>query len=282
MIRKLLDNEIEISKTLYNESYPCENNYSDSFFGDFFDKDCCYVYLENEKIISILYRYIQAIRGLGKVSYIFAPSTRKNYRGQGYMTKLLEYIDNLNEEEGLVGSFLIPASDEYFLFYQNRGYKNVSFVHKFDFKKTNDSIFPFNYDYNAKMNEQFVLLAEKDSMKILSVYRKFFENKYYVIRTKKFFSNYIKALYEINCVIYGYYKGSNLVGYAFYNPFENEIVELVSLENRDVFLNSILNYEGKDFIKVVTYDNMNSDKMCCLKLYGGLNIEDYYANLLGN
>ncbi len=115
-------NALTQCQALYREAF-CDN---DAEFEKALFKNCfkyCKFIKENDKIVSMLFllpTVFETESYSKKSAYIYAAATLKEYRGKGYMTKLIK------EQQGDMPLFLRPANDNLIKFYEDLGFKTVS------------------------------------------------------------------------------------------------------------------------------------------------------------
>jgi len=62
--------------------------------------------------------------------YVFAVATKKENRGQGISTALLDAAHEAMRREGTAVSLLVPADDGLYAFYRKRGYQTAFYLHE--------------------------------------------------------------------------------------------------------------------------------------------------------
>ncbi len=114
-----------------NNEALCRNLYREAFGEDDaeFENalfDTCFKYCkfikEDDKIISMLFllpTVLETENGHIESYYIYAAATLKEYRGKGYMARLIDSVKNENP------LFLRPANDGLIKFYEKFGFQTV-------------------------------------------------------------------------------------------------------------------------------------------------------------
>lgn len=116
-----------------NDKDICYKIYSEEFGDDEFSKELfnncykyCHYYKVDEKIVAITFLLPCEIIDNNihyPAKYVFAVTTKKEYRGKGYMTKLLNSL--YNDEEIF---FLMPVNPSVIDFYKRIGYIEFSAI----------------------------------------------------------------------------------------------------------------------------------------------------------
>ena len=119
--------------TLYREAFGEEDLEFENALFDICFKYCKFIKEEN-KIISMLFLLPTVLETeTQKIEsyYIYAAATLKEYRGKGYMAKLLESIKAKNP------IFLRPANDGLIKFYEKFGFQTVKAQKNIDLPRLN-------------------------------------------------------------------------------------------------------------------------------------------------
>ena len=114
-------NTLEQCRALYREAFGEDDiEFETALFENCF-KYCKWIE-ENGRIVSMLFllpTVFKAEQQSIKGAYIYAAATLKEYRGNGYMSRLIEEI------KGDFPLFLRPANDNLINFYENLGFKTL-------------------------------------------------------------------------------------------------------------------------------------------------------------
>ena len=74
------------------------------------------VIIEDGKIVSVFYliefELYSNMKLMGSCAYLFAAATKKEYRGRGYMSKLIKYAAELYKNRGVKAIFLFPQDNK--------------------------------------------------------------------------------------------------------------------------------------------------------------------------
>ncbi len=115
----------------------------------------CFAYIVDGKAVSLLF-LVDCSIGDSTAKYIYAACTLKQFRGMGYMSRLLSYVCSLGSDV-----CLIPANERLVTYYKQRGFEEVRSVDELNFFE-NDVI---NNDYlivGCSLKEPIVLLNTED------------------------------------------------------------------------------------------------------------------------
>ncbi len=125
MLRLSTPSDIPALKSLYNECFPGETDFCDRYFENIFPK--CRVLIYGGSCILAAAHIINAeivINGeVLKGAYIYAVSTRKNMRGRGFASELMQSAEATAIAESADILFLITENNSLFNFYKRFGYE---------------------------------------------------------------------------------------------------------------------------------------------------------------
>lgn len=132
---------IDMTDEIFKIMSECFND-PEWFVKFFFDKklnlENCYVCTINQKVVSVL-NFIPLKIRLNKHdfkgAYIYGACTLPQYRNNGYMTKLINYTQEVCVKEGYECTFLVPANKDLEKFYEKLGYTNFFQVKRVELKK---------------------------------------------------------------------------------------------------------------------------------------------------
>ena len=192
------------------------------FCNRFKTKDCVVCEL-NSKIVASLYMFDASIKdnnGVLSAFYIYAAGTLPNYRGKGYMKALISYANSIQLLRNKKCSFLLPANDRLYGYYNKLGYKKF-------FKSCFLSL--SNSKMKRYVNSGMYVEQELDF------------NNLYDLRTKICSKNLGSIIWDKKAIDYAFklndiYGGKNIIlkdGYAIciLNGNNLEIVEFFANEN---------------------------------------------------
>ncbi len=146
---------------IYREAFGDEEpDFTDLLFKTCF-KNCVFLEFENN-IVSMFFALPCEIATKTEnipAIYIYAAATDKNFRGQGFMTKLLENYKSVLSEDAVL--FLRPANDGLIKFYENSGFKEICGVNdNLNFPRVTpiDSFAYITNDITLGGGEEFTLM----------------------------------------------------------------------------------------------------------------------------
>lgn len=114
-------------KHIWKECFNDEDEYINFYFNNCFKNNKTLVWIENNKPVSMIILFKSKIilkNELVNGYYIYAVSTLKAYRNKGISTKLINYA-NKNIISQNEFTFLVPASNSLFKFYEKKGYEKA-------------------------------------------------------------------------------------------------------------------------------------------------------------
>lgn len=165
-IKKIREDMMKLWKETFHDS----DDYIDLIFSQYFNINHIEYYYEEDRLISALlaipYKfkygnaYIDAL-------YLCGLATRVEFRNQGIMNQLIERINSRAQKEGIVISFLIPASDTLRIYYQNKGYHNGMF--RIEEKYTEIHDFEKDFFSEISTEDKNIRLLKSDYFQNLSV-----------------------------------------------------------------------------------------------------------------
>ena len=124
------NSQIPELRQLWQQAFGDSDAFLDAFFAAGFSPDRCRCIIHNETVIAALYWFDGAYPG-GKIAYLYAVATRKDYQHQGFCRKLMEETHNVLKNAGYAGAVLVPGSKELFAFYEKMGYRSFGGIRKF-------------------------------------------------------------------------------------------------------------------------------------------------------
>lgn len=118
-------------KSLFGEAFGNEGDFINHFFEKAFSPERSRCILIDGKVAAALY-WFDAEYEHGKLAYIYAVATLKEYRGRGLCRKLMEKTHADLRDLGYVGAILVPAEPSLFDFYERMGYRVCSGIKTFN------------------------------------------------------------------------------------------------------------------------------------------------------
>lgn len=145
---------------LYLSGFPEDTHeFATDFTNRFFDKNSVYIE-ENGKLISMLYMFDCAILTDGKslpVYYVYAVVTDPEYRGKGYMRKLMDKAKENAKEEGKEALIIKPSNEGLYSFYEKLGFKTAFYFNESEYVKSAENKIEFTFTdaktYHKKREE---------------------------------------------------------------------------------------------------------------------------------
>lgn len=263
---------------LWNNCFEEDFNFSKWYFKNKYNYKNTLLYINDNKICSMIQQLPYKMSDIGNVNYIFGACTEKKYRNKGIMAELLNYSFKIDKLQKINASVLIPQENSLFGFYEKFGYK-VNFYLENKIIKKNDIIM-CNYNKDGIIRN----CNNKDINKLNDLYEYNLKNTSHIIRLKKDWEILINMFNNLNGYVYCLEKDNNIISYAFIwknNPYWiQEIMSLKDCYNNIFYLKLMDKYKLKN-IKVTL--NKNEIPFGCIKKYYD---EDknkcYYMNLMFN
>lgn len=114
-------------KIMWLKIFGDSEDYLNSFFDKVYKNENTLVYVENEKVVSVLFMIPYKFVNSGKeneIVYLYALATEPAYRGRKLMSKLIQKSLTISTERGYALSVLIPAEDTLFSYYKQFGFED--------------------------------------------------------------------------------------------------------------------------------------------------------------
>lgn len=118
-------------KALFSEAFGNENDFTNHFFAKAFSPERSRCILLDGRVAAALYWFDSEYEH-GKLAYIYAVATLKEYRGRGLCRELMAKTHADLRALGYVGAVLVPAEPSLFDFYARMDYRICSGIKKFD------------------------------------------------------------------------------------------------------------------------------------------------------
>lgn len=112
-------------KSLWKTVFGDGDDVIDPFFDGVAQFSDTYAYRVDGKIVSAFYLIdasLQVNRETRPAKYLFAAATLPEYRGNGYMKKLIRYAADVQKKAGIADIFLFPANESLYNFYESLGF----------------------------------------------------------------------------------------------------------------------------------------------------------------
>lgn len=252
---------------LFEDCFPEDTEFTKWFFENEFNVNNTIIYEIDNKIAAMLQLLPYSINASGEiidVHYIYGACTHIHYRKQGYMSKLLQFIDK--------DTILIPANDSLYEFYAKAGFETVFYNYKTDIN-INDSL-------NDNMNDNLCITNDCNTQGMLNLYNK--PNR--IIRNKLYFDGQIKLTRYLGGDVLCIEEDKKILGYAF--VYENEtyveISEIIcnSKYLLNIFLQKIAKKYKKNHIKYINDEYGVQTRIGMIRAKKQIN--NIYMNLMFN
>ena len=124
---------------LWQEAFGDSDDTVKAFFATGFSPDRCHYLTEKGEIVSALYWFDCTLEEK-KLAYIYAVATKKDCRGRGLATRLMEETHNILREKGYAGAILVPGEKNLFSYYEKLGYRTATKVEEFSAVATDSPV----------------------------------------------------------------------------------------------------------------------------------------------
>lgn len=257
MIRYGEEKDFKTAKYIWEENFSDSEEEINFYFENLYKKEKFLILEENKQIKASLHENPYTINFNAKLLpsfYIVAVAVSPEFRGRGYMKKLLSYslINARNTGKDIL--FLSPINTE---IYSKFGFGYISGLENYSLKI--DDI-PFN-SINKSIE---IRKVDENSFDDLVTFYKDYMKKYnlYLFRDEKYFSRIKKELENENGQIYSFYKDNKIIGYLMCYFKENEIFireifydSIECVKNMLAFIKTFKEYYS--MLKVVTPQGSN-------------------------
>ena len=217
MIRYGID-DIERAKDIWRENFTDSEEEIDFYFKTIYRDNNFLMLEENGEIKASLHENPYDISFNGNILpsfYIVAVAVSPEYRGKGYMRKLLNHSlkNALSNNRDIV--FLSPINTE---IYSNFGFGYISGLEHYKLKLDDIPFNSINRDIEIKK------AGEEDFNNIIELYNKKMKNtNIYLERDKKYFNRIKAEIENENGKIYVFYREKRITGYLMCYLREEEI-----------------------------------------------------------
>lgn len=220
--------ERSMSSQLVNLWHRCFDDYDEAvnyFFNCRYNPENCAVCCVNGKVISAMHTLPVKISYHNKIynaQYVYAVGTLPEYRGQGYIKKLNEYVDSIALKRGMTFSTLLPASDTLYSYYKKLGYNEY-------FKIKHVEITP-----NLICNRNTISYETNTPS-----FEEMYKMRYHMYHNSCVYMDWNKCDINYAVNLNDIYGGKTIYaknhGYAICRPIENDTIEITEI----VYSNSI-------------------------------------------
>ncbi len=216
MISKAQASEKNLIKKYWKRSFPDEIESVDAYFDVYYDEDETITLREEQEIIALAQVKTKVIHLAGKnlkTLYITHIMTRPEYQGQGYMSLLIESINEWAEREHII-TVLRPFEPSV---YRSFGYENVISV----------SEYTISSKHIPNIDIKGIILSPQleDLVKTYESFTQYFDG--YFLRDETYFKDLKEYLNKRNGHIIGLKENNRMVGYCAYiqHPTHVEVLE---------------------------------------------------------
>lgn len=218
MIRYANDTDLAEVRRLWDICFPEDENFNNYYFKNLVNLKNVLVFIENDKVISMLQRLPYEFSRMGKVTYIYGVCTEPAYRSKGLMKKLMDFSFKEDIRQGIKASILIPASKSLFNMYERFGYSDAFYTSK---KK---------YQLNGRdVSDEFEIV--KCDYAHIPLMNRLYEDKLknigHVLRTDKYWKIQLDMFAVLSSEVLCLYNTNQFLGYSFVctpsNPMVQEI-----------------------------------------------------------
>lgn len=228
MIRYGEEKDFKTAKYIWEENFSDSEEEINFYFENLYKKENFLILEENKQIKASLHENPYTINFNAKLLpsfYIVAVAVSPEFRGRGYMKKLLSYSLINARNTGKEILFLSPINTE---IYSKFGFGYISGLENYSLKI--DDI-PFN---SINKSIEIRKVDENSFDDLVTVYNDYMK-KYnlYLFRDEKYFSRIKKELENEKGQIYSFYKDNKIIGYLMCYFKKNEIFI------REIFYDSI-------------------------------------------
>ena len=125
----IIDHPIEVNipalTALWREAFGDSEEFIGGFMRTAFSTDRSLAVFADGAPISVLY-WLDGTLGDEKIAYLYAIATKKEFRGRGICTELMDHAHALLKSRGYSQTILVPCAPELYSFYSERGYKKFA------------------------------------------------------------------------------------------------------------------------------------------------------------
>lgn len=251
MIRYGLDRDFEKAKEIWKECFLDSDEEREFYFNNLYDKDKFLVLEEDNEIKASLYENPYKLNINGNIFnsiYIVGVGVSPEYRGKGYMDRLLKNCIIDNRHKGMEFFYLCPINP---MIYRKYGFEYISNLVEYSMKI--DEI-PYNkIDRNYSIKKVDI---DRDYLELDKIYKERMKNfNTYVERDREYYKKWIGEIRNDGGEVYSIFLGNEIKGYiALYRKEKIEIREIFgvdkkAIENLLAFVKTFKEYYQEILIK---------------------------------
>lgn len=262
MVEFAKQSDVAEIRAFWDLVFPEEPDFNDYFFDNIFDFEKTLILKKDDVIASMAQLLPYSIKGIGPVTYVYGVATRPEYRKQGLMKEVLKKSFEIDIQNGVKASVLIPATGDIFNYYRAVGYETASYIYK--------------YFFDSRPMCKIVDIKKatfEDCQHLAEIYSKFIKAPA-IERTGEYFREQMAMYNTLGGAVYIY--GNS---YAIVSDRVEEIV-FDSEKNKNCLLNAICQKLNVDFISVTCEGNIIPFGM--IKKHCDLDLDRFYMNMMYN
>ena len=188
IIEKLTQKETESRRRLWKEAFGDSDEFLDDFDKTAFSPERYRAVIIDGEVVSALYFFDCEYAG-GRIAYIYAVATAKEYRGQGLCRRLFDETHAYLTERGYMGAILCPGSDSLFDFYKSMGYSTCTYVNECEVTAGDAvGVKEITKDEYAKLRRKYLpegsVIQESENIDFLSSFSKFYSGDCFVLTAR--------------------------------------------------------------------------------------------------
>ncbi len=269
------ENDYHHIREVWDISFKNEIAFSDWYFNNIYSFKNTILIEEKGVVCSVLQRIPYYLNNLGDVTYIYGACTLPEYRGKGLMAKLLDYSEQIDRENNIKASILIPQQNSLFEYYARFGYKP-------EFKLYNNR---YIFDKDLDLSHKLHVLEISDIADIDYFYTDLLKNNDYILRDYNYWVNQFNMFKSLGGNAFCLKEKGNIIAYALvWNDGELISQELFAEteKSKAMLANKIMQYYNADELTAYSFYGENEIDFGCIKAYDKAIEKNPYMNLMFN
>lgn len=241
-------------RKLWDIAFGDDTAFNDYFFKKIFVPEHTLIMEEKNRIVSMAQMLPYSIANVGNATYIYGAATLPEFRGKGYMKRLLEHSFDLDIIMGRTASILIPAEKSLFDYYKSLGYETEFYINK--------------YVYISNNNTDIIKKADKRNIpELMKIYNGD------IVRTEEYWKVQLDMFDTLGSSIYIYNNA--------YAVVSDNVEELFGdKKDKNILLDSVCSILKKDSISVT--EKGNDIPFGMIKKHKAIKNIKRYMNLMYN
>ena len=188
IIEKLTQKETESRRRLWKEAFGDSDEFLDDFDRTAFSPERYRAVIIDGEVVSALYFFDCEYAG-GRIAYIYAVATAKEYRGKGLCRKLFQETHSYLTDRGYTGAILCPGSDSLFDFYKSMGYKTCTYANECEVTAGDAvNVREITKDEYARLRRKYLpeggVVQERENIDFLETFSKFYSGEGFVLTAR--------------------------------------------------------------------------------------------------